>query len=246
MTRTTKRCVECKSEMPEDARKCRECGEYQHFWRRGALFFAAIAGAIALVFAGATFSLRELPKLRSQVFPKANVDLISFSEAETLTLANSGDGDVYIRSIELTRGENDTGWFGTKSLAIDEVIKSKELLIYRFSGSAWPDSRYETVEATNADASVEWAKIAQIFGDSAGGDGCYAEVTLHPDDPNLRSIQSYYESIPSKPITIPGFATLEFYSFSTRSNQIVRFPVKGLVFLMRTEECVAAHINGSD
>lgn len=114
-TVATVSCRECGMEILPSARVCGYCECYQTRWRNELRYFANIVGVFTLIGTAVFFSITLAPSLRLALFWTDEVAVLRV-DGGNLTLANSGDGKVFIYEVvfsfpgadALTHTVNDT------------------------------------------------------------------------------------------------------------------------------------------
>jgi hypothetical protein len=112
-------CRECGQEILETARVCGFCESYQARWRNELRYYANITGIFTFIGTAIFFSITLAPSFRRAVSWEDRVEVLRVDGGQ-FTLANAGDGNVFIYEIVLdwptgvlTRSVNDTLGTGT-------------------------------------------------------------------------------------------------------------------------------------
>lgn len=230
------KCVECCSEIRPGAKKCTECGEYQSRWRRSFIYFASVTGGLTFIAAGVAYIFQSVPQISGKLFPKAAIEVLSFAENRSLILVNTGDGDIFIRAVNLAADRDDTDEFGSSSRSIGKTVQAGGTLNHSLSREDDPSrtNRRTTIEGGSGPHTDQWVDIANHI--VTGGD-CFELSLFHYKDNFVRTVQSHYARAGKTPMTMPHVANVSFYSYSTQKEYSVEFPVVGLVFAIQSPEC---------
>jgi hypothetical protein len=97
-TSTTSLCVDCKTELPEGARKCTKCGSHQGKIRNALVFCSGVAGALALAGSSLTYVLSNWDSTIKTVRKRDSLRVtgINYYPYGSLMLGILNDGDTNI------------------------------------------------------------------------------------------------------------------------------------------------------
>ncbi len=184
------------------AKKCNECDEYQSLWRRSTIFFAGVTGGLTFIAAGLSYIFQSVPEISARMFPRASIEVLSFAEDRSLILVNSGDGDVFVRSVNLETNRDDTDQFGTSAIAVGKTVKAGGTLSHLLrsdSDAADTERRRATIVGESGPVSQEWVDIANHI--ITGGD-CFELTILHENDSIFQTVKSHYARGGATPMTM--------------------------------------------
>lgn len=227
----------CRSDISPKTKKCIKCGEYQNRWRRFFVFFASLTGGLTFIVAGFSYIFQSVPGISAMIFPRPSVEVLSFHDSGSLILVNSGDGNVFVRSVNIATDRDDTKQFGTSSRIVGKTVEAGGTLNHSFKSddkSKFTGIQRHTIAGESKPVNNEWIDIANhIIMEGK----CYELSIMHEEHPFFLTVKSHYARQDATPMTMPHTANIRFYSFLTDLDHTVEFPVVGLVYKIQSEEC---------
>jgi hypothetical protein len=191
-------CIACAREIPISAIVCSHCRTYQSRWRQSIVFWGSAVGLATLVLSAATFAVAQYQPVRQLFFWRDEVKVAHIRMPGVSVFVNSGDGDVYLDSLNFFLGESMYG--GTieevvpKGNSVRKVIGSDpENLLYLTDTTGTPSRTLmrEAIIGPNESQCIRW-------------------LLIDPNDP--RYLEMARENKTSKFIVQPVTATLHMIS----------------------------------
>jgi hypothetical protein len=90
--------IACKSEIPQKTTPCPICSCFQKNWMNRLRYLATISAAITLISA-AVYFIRSVPEIVKIITWKDDIQVLSLKTTSRITLANIGEGDVFITNL---------------------------------------------------------------------------------------------------------------------------------------------------
>lgn len=233
-------CIDCKSQIVHGAKKCNECGAYQNGYKNALIFGAQVAGFLVIIASAISYLINSMPEIRKILFWKDSLIVLSLDNNKVV-FSNSGDGDLYIESIEILRPTQDSDSAATITESIAIVIRSGEVLKHNFVYGKDNKDTFKRVTIAGGDSPItdEWVAIAN---DAISQKICFELSYFDSDNSQYRQMKQHYEwaSI-AGPMIIPHYGKVHAYSIKKQRVVVVPFEVVGVVYKISTTECDIFH-----
>lgn len=211
-------CVECKTQIPEGARLCATCKNYQPRWRRWLATFGLMAGFSTVAIGIWSLIGSVIVDLNAKLSWKEDVRAISFSDGEKVFL-NAGDGKVFLSHVQLKDQRSEA------IIPINKAVESKEFVV---------------LESTSVGGNVvsgvsdeHWQELLDKLSYADYVD-CIRVNYMYTEDSGFK----LYESFLGDDLrTLSGEAWIWFYSSKDGQLYSTEFPVEGVLLKSDTEEC---------
>jgi len=173
----TKPCNACGARIPPAADVCSTCKGYQRRWKARFQFFSSITALLVASVSLAAWTLGQLPSLRTQLFPRTKLVVISCNSLEGGVVANVGDETLFLSHIVLfNTGSKE--WVAQRfpinqSLAPDAFLRVP---------SPWTEG-FDGTFVRGASAQ----RLSELINKAAGGNAaCFRLVLFAQTDPMYR------------------------------------------------------------
>ncbi|MDT8895893.1 hypothetical protein RSO41_14650 [Halomonas sp. I1] len=108
------KCIECRSEIDEDANICKFCQSYQKPIKNWLRFSALLAGGVALVGSAGAYLVGKGLEFERYWNWQDDVEVVEFVRSGESSFLNAGDGEVYLSYVHLSA--EGLQWEETQSL----------------------------------------------------------------------------------------------------------------------------------
>ena len=233
------RCTTCMSSIPAGATVCVNCGAFQKKWPNTLKFIAATSGALTIMGSLLVFTITKLPEVRKIVAWRDSVQVLSFVKDRDLIVSNTGDGEVLLQYILITRPMTN-GADATMGIPVEKAVKAGNILIYNFPKTdGAPDLRKAKgtyVLGGSKPITDEWIGIANKAIDERD---CYSlEFRLASDAGYLQVLDHYQKELHSGVMTLPHTAKIYYYSIRERKVFSEPFDIVAMVLRGNPPGCV--------
>ncbi len=219
------RCIECRFEIPIGAKKCTFCTSYQSKWKNRLKYISSVIGVTTASIAILAYLVTTIPKVRSVLFWNEHVEVIEFRSLDRLTVANTGDGPVFITHLSIVSDPSvlalSMTWPVGMTLSEGTVATIP----------VWDQELRLSAEfnITKGLSDEEWKIALSKTGPRGTGKGkaCYVFSVMAESDPLL---QMYQANMGKKYRTFPVEAAVHYYSPKRRSK--VKDSFKAVVGLL--------------
>src|SRR3990172_8841995 len=126
-------CIECKSEIPDAAAKCRFCRSYQAKYKNSLQYWGGLTALVTLAFYFFSASLSAVVGFYKYITWKDKVVVVQFNSEGLSTFFNAGNGPLFLSHITV---QTDQVWYEQKKydersfLLIDKMINTQEFIGY--------------------------------------------------------------------------------------------------------------------
>lgn len=96
-----KKCIACKKEIEKEATYCHHCSNHQQNWKNWLPHIATFIALVTFVGSVGFYVLEKTTNVVSNWAWKDEITVISYDSAGSLTVRNSGDGDVFLERIDV-------------------------------------------------------------------------------------------------------------------------------------------------
>jgi hypothetical protein len=227
---TPKRCVECKSSIEPGAGLCPVCKTYQEWWRRNIQYVGTVIGVAAAIVGVFVYVASKLPDVWRYWWPQDKIEVVNFYSNLGVTLANSGNRDLYVNRILIALQEVPAGLPGVGAVSRSSDI-SVAVPIGSITTVKFPNTKkLRFVDYTTEDA---WLKLARQA-TSTSEDSCFVFVYFSANDPLLEQFQTTYRE---KAHTVAATATVYYYSPQGNEWKTQNFPARAAVASVTSDKC---------
>jgi hypothetical protein len=232
-TDATMLCAACRSRIPAGASICSVCKSYQNRWRRWATTSLTYAGGIAIILSGATFAYSQGQEILRRWMWHDEVAVAYFNSGDQSMFINTGDGDVYLKSVEFA-------WYGhDDAYRINALAKRGEGTPVPAFLTMQPGLKFTVAENKSGAASP---KLLEQVGFSP----CLFMMFLSRDLPERTMVEHWYAQGHQKPIAISVVAYLEVLSLHTGRVAKQKLDVDMLLGVVNTPDCAKIDWNALD
>lgn len=228
-------CVDCKSYIAHNAKKCIECGAFQSKLKNNLAYVAQVAGFLAIFSSALVYIINSAPEIRKALWWKDSIGVLSLNDRKVV-FSNTGDGDVFIETIEIARPMPD-GDAATTTRPINKLILNGQILEYKFQLDDSAKNTYERVTVRGGDSpkSDDWVRIAN----HAITDGsCYELSYFESGNTQYLQVKAYYERNKIVgPMTLPHTASIHAYSMAKQRKLSIPFGIVVMVNEIKSPEC---------
>jgi len=229
---STKPCRACRAEIPDAATVCRECKAHQNRWRDTLVFGSSIAGLIALAVSGAVFTATTIQRQIDDLTWQERLSLVSLSvdnAGESIVLANTGDGSVFVTRLVIR-------WYaGSTGIDMQTPIE-KQRFVVRNRGT--PGSTSDTFLASRSGRMSR--DLAVKAGDRVNVSSCLTAVFLDQQNGALEQVVRHYARQGYRPVRDDTpYAEITAASATTGKREVFKYPLVAVVAASTDPKCAA-------
>jgi hypothetical protein len=217
-------CIACRNELAVGATLCDKCKSYQAAWKNTLLYSAQLIGLVALFFSALVYIFSSFEDVRKTLWWEDDLEILSFASESYVTLANIGDGEVFLSHIEYTIKQGSKGGVGTVNLG--KTIKPAEALQHSIS----PFGQNQDFRFFGTSNDENWERTARRA--FTGNDPCISHSVFYEKDPTVLALKMAYKD---KFRALSATAKLYFYSLAKRKMLSKEISVIGVVLVR--EKC---------
>jgi len=236
----TTRCIECRLDIPDDARVCTHCDAHQEKWRNRLKSLSTTAGTATVIGAALTYMASTAPEIRKAIAWNDKVEVLQFTTRKGLSLMNVGDGMVHISHLALDATHPNGKHLFTRTIQIDKEVDKEKFLFVAGDDDRLKGRRLIIRENTD-DIGLSYALTDA--GDTeavVAGHKCHLWVVYKQDSALL---QMYKNNLGTNLRTYPVHVDLFYYSVKRREMRSISIEAVGL--LQRSIEGTCAPITSN-
>ena len=208
-------CVACRSPIPEGATVCSACKTFQKRAPRFIATYAPYLGGLAVVGSLVTLAYSQGAEIYRRWMWADKITVGWFFSPDRSVFLNTGDGDVYITSLELISQDNN------KVLNFREGVLAKKGEIATINPIPVPSNQY-LMNKTG----VASPELAQRLFDSP----CLAVSFMSPGIPERTNAEKFYDShYKTKMIAAPIDVYIDYISLQTGKSNRQKLDVTGII-----------------
>jgi hypothetical protein len=205
-------CIACKLDIPQGASVCTHCNSFQAQWKNTVQYLSRLFGVITIALGASTYIVSSLPEIRKIVFWSDSVKVLSFSSNQGVSLANTGDGDIFVTHIYL-KGSTNESYFTTVQ-PINRVIPVGGVISQEFDHPDLP-GKYHVVHGVS---DSEWKMMLE--------DSSFIKILISPNDMNFLQFK---DALPELR-TFDAEATIHYYSIDKDRKHTQEIPMTGILY----------------
>jgi len=205
-------CTACKLDIPQGASVCTHCNNFQAQWKNTVQYLSRLFGVITIGLGAGAYIVSTLPEIRKIVSWSDSVEVLSFSSDQAISLANTGDGDIFVTHIYL-KGFTGESYF-TTTRDINHVIRVGDVVSQEFDLPDLPGG-YHVV---NSVSDSEWKRMLR--------DSSFIKILISPNDRNFLMYKDFLPELR----TFDAEATIHFYSIDKDRKQTQEVPLTGILY----------------
>ncbi len=199
-----------------------------------------LGAAAALI----VYLIATLPQARRVVAWKEDIRVLQFSSYHNLTLANAGDGPIFLSHIAIEGDVTHPIVKSGKDRFTQTWIANVEIAAGNIAVKPYSDQNvieavklYRVVSGLDDVAWGRALKAADLAELVISGGSCFIYVVLWNSDPFLLQLRDH---LGSSLRTFPAKATLHYFSAGVKRMEALEFPVVGILARKPTRECQRA------
>ncbi|MBL0918088.1 MAG: hypothetical protein IBJ14_05260 [Hydrogenophaga sp.] len=230
-------CRHCLQEINAGASICMHCRQHQSRWTSALTVASTAAAAVSVVGAAITYVVSTLPELRKMARWDDSVEVLQFTTRKGLSIANSGDGPIYVSHLKLKAAYPDGRHLFTRTVQIDQEIERRKS--HASKGDDQLLSKGTQLDIPMHDSSEAFTVSLDRSGDMAAmlnGARCHLWVVYSEGSPLLAL---YKERMGEYLYSFPVEARLTYYSFGSKKTRELQIPVVGILHRSRHEKCTS-------
>jgi hypothetical protein len=212
-------CTSCRSPIRTGASICPVCKAHQARWRNTTTYLAGITGLGALIASATTYIFTSVVELRKQAAWKDDVTVIHFSSIDTVLIANSGFGEIFVTHVEVYFGDG-----ANRRYEVNSAIHAGQFVSAKMQNKMDPpmDDRWGYV-------SIADTETKDIGGYLFSRRECATSIFLSRTHPDLDRMKDHYDRI-GKRLLMSDANAFVFFA-SGKSGYVIRknFPVQWLM-----------------
>jgi hypothetical protein len=232
MSNSVKPCIACGNDVIEGYFICTSCNTHQKPSVRTIRKVITWFSGVSIVVGALTIIASLYPQAKKAIFYTESIELVSVNATMsfapgTLSLANTGDGDVYVSTLSLSVANSPLPY--RVNLSVQKAVKKNEMASVQFASKKALSSKY--IKTVNLEELSHWIKSRPPEEVDRLASKCFL---LKPYD---KKKGSYL--IDRKVQGVPVVADIEFYSLAKKQVVTKRSEteLEGLLFLNRSAAC---------
>lgn len=219
-------CKVCGTPMPLGASLCPTCKFFQNPVKRQFQFYASIvtlvvASASLLAWLGTT-----VPNLRRTLLPRHHLSVVSCNSADSFTLYNDGDKDLFVSHISMNMVDRTSMWQSPFD-KIQAVVPSGQF--YKYESPRPP--KFESAEIIRGLPDPQWQ---QLLSQAVGNPECFYLNFFAQSDPFYQTL-SNIKGLPLN--TFPVHARLHYLVPGSNTTHYIDFSAIGIVRRNSSKAC---------
>lgn len=219
----TNLCIACRSPIPAGATVCLVCKTFQRRLPRIIATYAPYLGGLAVVVSLATLAYSQGAEIYRRWMWADEITVGWFYSPGRSVFLNTGDGDVYITTLELMSQDKN------KVINVAEGVLAKKGEITTINPLAVPNNEYLMNETGVASPEI----AARLFATA-----CLPISFMSPGMAERTNVEKFYEShFKTKMIAAPIEVYLNYISLHTGKSHRQKLDVTGFIGFTRTPDC---------
>ena len=174
-------CVACRKQVEPEASICSECGSFQKRWRNELRYMANTIGLMTVAGALIVYCITSIPELRKQIFWEDEVSVLSFGPLNGISIANTGDGDVFLTDIYVS-----TAWGRSSTFTIAKLLRRGDVVVNQ---PRQDEIGLRNFSNLSVSSEREWRSAIEKSG--FGENHCWAIVYYSETDPHLLRVRRH-------------------------------------------------------
>jgi hypothetical protein len=224
-----KSCIACGSTIPEQAKICKECKNYQASWKNLLRFLASVVGVISLAAGVLTFVISSVPDVQKVIAWKDEIRFLTFATGKPIAIANIGDGDVFVTHVNIS-GSRPSGSRFSSTERIGEFIEAGKLITVD-QDSATSGIGYKVVAATDPEEIDGLINRSELPSDT---DACVEFRFAVPEDPGYITFREF---LGERMIMFEADAYVRFFSIKKQAYIDQDVAMVGYLVIKDDDKC---------
>jgi hypothetical protein len=228
-------CVACGLLIPKSARVCATCKSYQASWRNTLTYFAGIAGFLTVSASALTFAYSHISSIIKTRTWTDKVSVSSLKYPGSVLFGNSGDGAVFINSLEFY-------WINeiaNMQIPVEISLKKGEIKQFKLNYRETRSDKNRPISNEMIEDSFFWISnstgkpFRSLIEESKPHHGgkCVIYLFLTADYPEIARVNRYYKARGERLVTsaVEGYVNWS----SAHTGKAVHQPLDNVVLAFR-------------